>query len=182
MYIYIQTYIYLSIYMVNIFFQISFSNWCFLHVQFQMWKCRVSCSLSKPGRSLEIWADGSKVTEPLRILTCLYSRVGDPCRLHVYQEAPKPLYTKKKQSQQKAKTGCITQWDSEHVSPLKVMGILIRPSVKAARILLDFQPRWRHRYTRGVKLIFTRGYISLTVAFKGPNVILGLYKCKYSWS
>ena len=26
-------------------------------------------------------------------------------------------------------------------------------------------------YYRGVKLIFTRGHISLTVAFKGPNVI-----------
>ena len=35
-------------------------------------------------------------------------------------------------------------------------------------------------YTRGVKLIFTGGYISLTVALKGPNVILGLYKCNYS--
>ena len=34
--------------------------------------------------------------------------------------------------------------------------------------------------TRGVKLIFTRGHISLMVAFKGPNVILGLYKCNYS--
>ena len=32
----------------------------------------------------------------------------------------------------------------------------------------------------GVKLIVTRGHISLTVAFKGPNVILGLYKCNYS--
>ena len=35
-------------------------------------------------------------------------------------------------------------------------------------------------YNRDVKLIFTRGHISLTVAFKGPNVILGLYKCNYS--
>ena len=35
-------------------------------------------------------------------------------------------------------------------------------------------------YIRGVKLIFTRGHISLTVAFKGPNVSLGLYKCNYS--
>ena len=34
-------------------------------------------------------------------------------------------------------------------------------------------------YSRGVKLIFTRGHISLTVAFKGPNVILGLYECNY---
>ena len=33
---------------------------------------------------------------------------------------------------------------------------------------------------RGVTLIFTGGHISLTVAFKGPNVILGLYKCNYS--
>ena len=31
-----------------------------------------------------------------------------------------------------------------------------------------------------VKLIFARGYISLVVAFKGLNVILGLYKCNYS--
>ena len=33
---------------------------------------------------------------------------------------------------------------------------------------------------RGVKLIFIGGHISLVVAFKGPNVILGLYKCYYS--
>ena len=31
----------------------------------------------------------------------------------------------------------------------------------------------------GVKLIFTGGHISLMVAFKGPNVILGLYKYNY---
>ena len=35
-------------------------------------------------------------------------------------------------------------------------------------------------YCRGVKLIFTRGHISLIVTFKGPNVILGLYECNYS--
>ena len=34
--------------------------------------------------------------------------------------------------------------------------------------------------SRGVKLIFTGGHISLAVAFKGPNVILGLYKRNYS--
>ena len=33
---------------------------------------------------------------------------------------------------------------------------------------------------RGVKLIFIRGHISLKVAFKGPNVLLGL--CKYNSS
>ena len=33
---------------------------------------------------------------------------------------------------------------------------------------------------QGVKLIFTGGHISLVVAFKGLNVILGLYKCNYS--
>ena len=33
---------------------------------------------------------------------------------------------------------------------------------------------------RGVKLIFTGGHISLAVAFKGPNVTLGLYTCDYS--
>ena len=33
---------------------------------------------------------------------------------------------------------------------------------------------------QGVKLIFTGGHISLMVAFKGPNVILGLYKCNYT--
>ena len=31
-------------------------------------------------------------------------------------------------------------------------------------------------YVRGVKLIFTGGHISLVVAFKGPDVTLGLYK------
>ena len=35
-------------------------------------------------------------------------------------------------------------------------------------------------WSRGVKLIFTQGHISLVVAFKGPNVIWGLYKCNYS--
>ena len=35
-------------------------------------------------------------------------------------------------------------------------------------------------YGRGVKFIFTGVHISLTVAFKGPNAILGLYKCHYS--
>ena len=38
----------------------------------------------------------------------------------------------------------------------------------------------RRLQDRGVKLIFARGHISLVVAFKGPNVILGLYKCNYS--
>ena len=33
---------------------------------------------------------------------------------------------------------------------------------------------------QGVKLIFTRGHISLTVAFKEQYVILGLYECNYS--
>ena len=33
---------------------------------------------------------------------------------------------------------------------------------------------------RGVKFIFTGDHISLKVAFKGSNVILGLYKCNYS--
>ena len=33
---------------------------------------------------------------------------------------------------------------------------------------------------RGVKLIFTGAHISLEVAFKGPNVISGLYKYNYS--
>ena len=35
-------------------------------------------------------------------------------------------------------------------------------------------------YIRGVKLIFTGGHISFVVAFRGLNVILGLYKCTYS--
>ena len=33
---------------------------------------------------------------------------------------------------------------------------------------------------RGVKIIFTGDHISFTVAFKGPNVTLGLYNCNYS--
>ena len=35
-------------------------------------------------------------------------------------------------------------------------------------------------FSRGVNLIFTGGHSSLAVAFKGPSVILGLYKCNYS--
>ena len=38
----------------------------------------------------------------------------------------------------------------------------------------------RRSYDRGIKLIFTGGHISLVVAFKEPNVVLGLYKCNYS--
>ena len=33
---------------------------------------------------------------------------------------------------------------------------------------------------RGIKLIFTGGHISLVIAFKGLNGILGLYKFNYS--
>ena len=40
--------------------------------------------------------------------------------------------------------------------------------------------RWPEKYLRqGDKLILTGGHISLAVAFKGPNGILGLYKCNY---
>ena len=35
---------------------------------------------------------------------------------------------------------------------------------------------------QGCQTHFMGGHISLTVAFKGPNVILGLYKCNYSLS
>ena len=34
--------------------------------------------------------------------------------------------------------------------------------------------------SRGVKFIFMGGHVSLAVAFKGPNVTLGLYECNYS--
>ena len=44
-------------------------------------------------------------------------------------------------------------------------------------ILLQSQ----RRSSAGVStLMFTRGCISLAVAFKGPSVIHGLYKCNYS--
>ena len=33
---------------------------------------------------------------------------------------------------------------------------------------------------QGCQIRFHGGYISLVVAFKGQNVILGLYKCNYS--
>ena len=33
---------------------------------------------------------------------------------------------------------------------------------------------------QGCQTHFTGGHISLEVAFKGPNVILGLYKCNYA--
>ena len=41
------------------------------------------------------------------------------------------------------------------------------------------KPEWIY-YIRVVTLIFTRGRISLSVAFKGPNVIVGLCTCNYS--
>ena len=47
-------------------------------------------------------------------------------------------------------------------------------NIAHSNILVTVSPR------RGVKLIFTGGHISLMVAFKGPNVILGLCKCNYS--
>ena len=40
--------------------------------------------------------------------------------------------------------------------------------------------RWLKTLLRGVRLVFTGSHISLTVAFKGLNVISGLYKCNYS--
>ena len=53
-----------------------------------------------------------------------------------------------------------------------------RPSV-----LVAGPPPEARGWHRGVKLIFIRGggvHISLVVAFKGPNVTLGLYKRNYS--
>ena len=41
-------------------------------------------------------------------------------------------------------------------------------------------PHQHFLLVRGVKLIVTRGHISLEVAFKGPYIILGLYECNYS--
>ena len=40
----------------------------------------------------------------------------------------------------------------------------------------SFELRREWNEMKGVKLIFTGGHISLVVAFKGLNVILGLYK------
>ena len=39
-----------------------------------------------------------------------------------------------------------------------------------------------HAVDQGCQTNFHQGHISLTVAFKGPNVILGLYKHNYSLS
>ena len=50
--------------------------------------------------------------------------------------------------------------------------------IRHVNILISYREKL-FRY-RGVKLIFTRGHIGLTVAFKGLNVTLGLYKCNYS--
>ena len=49
-----------------------------------------------------------------------------------------------------------------------------------SRIFADYSWSLVKTVARGVKLIFTGGHMSLAVAFKGPNIILGLYKCKYS--
>ena len=40
----------------------------------------------------------------------------------------------------------------------------------------------KNPYSRGVKLIVTGGHICLAIAFKGPNVILELYKYNYSFT
>ena len=45
---------------------------------------------------------------------------------------------------------------------------------------IDLHPKFISLLIRGVKLIFTGSHISLAVAFKGLNVILGLYKRNYS--
>ena len=47
-------------------------------------------------------------------------------------------------------------------------------------VLCCGHPPSHHLRLMGVKLIFNMGHISLVVAFKGLNVILGLYKCNYS--
>ena len=49
-----------------------------------------------------------------------------------------------------------------------------------SKVKITPTPKVLMSYSRGVKLTVTRAHISLTVAFKGPNVILGLYKCSYS--
>ena len=47
-------------------------------------------------------------------------------------------------------------------------------------MLKPFKENDREALDSGVKLIFTRGHISFAAAFKGPNVVSGLHKCKYS--
>ena len=64
-------------------------------------------------------------------------------------------------------------------------GLLVKMVGKATESINMWTLRWGrgsriHSLAQGVKLIFNRGHISLMVAFKGPNVILGLYKCNYS--
>ena len=58
------------------------------------------------------------------------------------------------------------------------------PRVQWLRYHLELFAVLRHKhgtaYGRGVNLIFTRGHINLAVAFKGPNVLLELYKGNYS--
>ena len=60
-----------------------------------------------------------------------------------------------------------------------------RPSLEAFRTLQPLEANLENILddlgpSRGVKLIFTRGHISLVVAFKGPSVTLGLCKCNCS--
>ena len=47
------------------------------------------------------------------------------------------------------------------------------------KFCIELEHSSRNYLDQGVKLIFIRGHISLMVAFKGPNIILGLYKCNY---
>ena len=52
--------------------------------------------------------------------------------------------------------------------------------VSSLKNLCQDQFTWLYENNRDVKLIFNGGHISLAVACKGLNVILGLCKCNYS--
>ena len=85
----------------------------------------MSCNLSRPGRFTLDSGRWKKSWDAVGMLTCLYSRVGNP---HTYQavcsqwEAHTLLYTKYRQSQQDARIYCVTQQDS--AGPLNVMRTL----------------------------------------------------------
>ena len=81
--------------------------------------------------------------------------------------------------------GTFPQKKSKHVSIMNVIfqeqiKCMHPPTPKYKRYYLFILPSWSMTQVRGVKLIFTGDHISLAIAFKGPSVILGLYKCNCS--
>ena len=96
------------------------------------------CSLSRPGRSTLESGRWRKMCRAVEMLTCLYSSAGEPCMVQatcVQWEAPTPLSTRDKWSQQTAKILYNIVWFCT-CEPTSLQEPFIGPSLKAMRTLL----------------------------------------------